>query len=256
MRLCQKHGHRYVTGCVACASDIKTLSAATPPAPQRLAQGDSAVALEVYLSTTWGSAAMRIEALATWLDQQEENCGLLSIAAADLRAMSAKLYSEPTGEGDSWFADALTSMGEVIPLPTQPLHQDRGEVSDAMVDAYLAAQAKAVQAVDDKWGNGGKAASYLHPTREACRAGLAAALATAPQVEAKRQTGEGDTAAMDWLEQHLVEVREPLRYGSSHLFYALQVNDEGEPYRSDLRTRVAAQIAAAAKPSGEDKTNG
>ena len=100
---------------------------ATPPAPQRLAQGDSAVALEVYLSTTWGSAAMRIEALATWLDQQEENCGLLSIAAADLRAMSAKLYSEPTGEGDSWFADALTSMGEVIPLPTQPPHQDRGE---------------------------------------------------------------------------------------------------------------------------------
>jgi len=32
-------------------------------------------------------------------------------------------------QGESWFADALASVGEVIPMDTQPPHQDRGEVS-------------------------------------------------------------------------------------------------------------------------------
>ncbi len=76
----------------------------------------------------------------------------------------------------------------------------RGVVDDAMVDAYLAAQAKAVQAVDDKWGGGGKAASYLHPVREACRAGLTAALTAAqPQLE-----GGGEVElALEYLRPHL-----------------------------------------------------
>ncbi len=56
-------------------------------------------------------------------------------------------------------------------------HQPAPVVDDAMVDRYLAAQAKAVQEIDNKWGNGGKAPSYIHPVREACRAGLTAALA-------------------------------------------------------------------------------
>lgn len=54
------------------------------------------------------------------------------------------------------------------------------QITDAMVDAYLKAQADVIRKVDDMWGNGGKAASYLHPVRESCRAGLQAALAAAP----------------------------------------------------------------------------
>jgi len=53
----------------------------------------------------------------------------------------------------------------------------QAEPTEAMVDAYLKAQAEAVQAVDDLWGRGGKAPSHIHPVREACRAGLKAALA-------------------------------------------------------------------------------
>lgn len=55
--------------------------------------------------------------------------------------------------------------------------QPAAVVDEAMVDRYLAAQAKAMQEIDNKWGNGGKAPSYVHPVREACRAGLTAALA-------------------------------------------------------------------------------
>ncbi len=65
-------------------------------------------------------------------------------------------------------ADAADDARQLVP-----------SVDDAMVDRYLAAQAKAVQEIDDAWGNGGKAASYLHPVREACRAGLTAAAAVA-----------------------------------------------------------------------------
>lgn len=65
-------------------------------------------------------------------------------------------------------ADAADDARQLVP-----------SVDDAMVDRYLAAQAKAVQEIDDAWGNGGKAASYLHPVREACRAGLTAALTAA-----------------------------------------------------------------------------
>ena len=87
---------------------------------------------------------------------------------------------------DAWEAAIDTMLGvPSFTSPPAPAAVAGGEarVTDGMVDAYLAAQAKAVQAVDDKWGAGGKAASYLHPVREACRAGLEAALAAALKEE-------------------------------------------------------------------------
>jgi FAD/FMN-containing dehydrogenase len=77
------------------------------------------------------------------------------------------------------FAMFLHQRGESI----LPGHQPAPVVDEAMVDRYLAAQAKAVQEIDNKWGNGGKAPSYIHPVREACRAGLTAALARAQGVQ-------------------------------------------------------------------------
>lgn len=65
-----------------------------------------------------------------------------------------------------------------------------------------------------------------------------------------------DTLCMDWLERHLVEVREPLRYGSAHMFYALQVNDEGEPYLSDLRKRVLGYAMTATPPAPQRLAQG
>lgn len=68
---------------------------------------------------------------------------------------------------------ARTLLGVIAPAPVE------GEsVTDAMVDAYLKAQGEKVQEVDAQWGGKtGKAPSHLHPVREACRAGLVAALA-------------------------------------------------------------------------------
>lgn len=67
-------------------------------------------------------------------------------------------------------------------LYAAPMPPSVPEITDEMVSAYLAEQAATVQAVDDMWGNGGKAPSYMHPVREACRAGLKAALlAAAPK---------------------------------------------------------------------------
>ncbi|WP_146033759.1 hypothetical protein [Alicycliphilus denitrificans] len=67
--------------------------------------------------------------------------------------------------------------------------------SDAMVDSYLRAQRETVEAVDRKFGHpNGKAPSHLHPVREACRAGLAAALAVAPPAVVELLTDEQITA--------------------------------------------------------------
>lgn len=65
------------------------------------------------------------------------------------------------------------------PLYAKPTPPSVPEITDEMVSAYLSAQAAAVQAVDDMWGSGGKAPSHMYPVREACRAGLKAALLAA-----------------------------------------------------------------------------
>lgn len=80
-----------------------------------------------------------------------------------------------SAKGDAELHDKL-ARGAMRAALTAALARAQG-VDEAMVDRYLAAQAKAVQEIDNKWGNGGKAPSYIHPVREACRAGLTAALA-------------------------------------------------------------------------------
>lgn len=84
----------------------------------------------------------------------------------------AKEMPAGTVIGDpSWWADRIARQ-----YSKRTAQQPAAVVDEAMVDRYLAAQAKAVQEIDNKWGNGGKAPSYIHPVREACRAGLTAAL--------------------------------------------------------------------------------
>lgn len=59
-----------------------------------------------------------------------------------------------------------------VAAPAEPV------VTTEMVDAYLIAQRKTVEEVDRLWGHPtGKAPAHMHPVREACRAGLIAALA-------------------------------------------------------------------------------
>ena len=56
-----------------------------------------------------------------------------------------------------------------------------------------------------------------------------------------------DSKRLDWLERKTIEVREPLRYGSRHMFYASPTEVEGaddEP--SDLRARIDAAIGVNA----------
>jgi hypothetical protein len=77
------------------------------------------------------------------------------------------------------------------------------QITDAMVDAYFKAQADVIRKVDDMWGNGGKAASYLQPVRESCRAGLQAALGVAapvaqePAAEVLSNRKGNDTSTID-----------------------------------------------------------
>lgn len=92
------------------------------------------------------------------------NCGARTVRGVDDELPG--MWSQSDFMGGA--ADAADDARQLVP-----------SVDDAMVDRYLAAQAKAVQEIDDAWGNGGKAASYLHPVREACRAGLTAALTAA-----------------------------------------------------------------------------
>lgn len=94
----------------------------------------------------------------------DPNCGGRTVRVVDDELPG--MWSQSDFMGGA--ADAADDARQLVP-----------SVDDAMVDRYLAAQAKAVQEIDDALGNGGKAASYLHPVREACRAGLTAALTAA-----------------------------------------------------------------------------
>ncbi|MES2942945.1 MAG: hypothetical protein V4772_08775 [Pseudomonadota bacterium] len=60
-----------------------------------------------------------------------------------------------------------------------------------------------------------------------------------------RDADSRDAELLDWLELRLVEVREPMVYGSKHLFFANPVENEGESDdSSDLRKKVRAAIQA------------
>lgn len=53
-----------------------------------------------------------------------------------------------------------------------------------------------------------------------------------------------DTKRMDWLCAHVVEVRQPLFYGSHAMFYGQCDSDDCEEYHSKLREQVDAAIEA------------
>lgn len=57
-----------------------------------------------------------------------------------------------------------------------------------------------------------------------------------------------DTRRMDWLCSMVVDVREPLVYGSHSVFWSQRFSDDDEPHRTTLREQIDAAIAAAPKP--------
>lgn len=66
--------------------------------------------------------------------------------------------------------------------------------------------------------------------------------------EAVRVDESDDRAILDWLETKIVQVSDPLRHGSRHLFYAtLDIEDE----RSDLRAKVRASLPSPPRSAAE-----
>lgn len=74
--------------------------------------------------------------------------------------------------------------------------------------------------------------------------GLYQPLYAAPQLPAVPD----DTKRMDWLCSKTVEVRDPMVYGSHHMFYSQCDSDDDEPHHTRLRAQIDAAIAAAPKP--------
>ncbi|WP_205625199.1 hypothetical protein [Pectobacterium brasiliense] len=63
---------------------------------------------------------------------------------------------------------------------------------------------------------------------------------------------QDDTRRMNWLASHVVEVREPLPYGSHAMFFAQCDADDDEPYHTRLREQIdEAMLAAAQRHTGE-----
>lgn len=71
-----------------------------------------------------------------------------------------------------------------------------------------------------------------------------APLFTTPQLPVEHP----DKLRMDWLCAHVVEVRQPLMYGSHAMFYGQCDSDDCEEYHSTLREQVDAMLSAAPKP--------
>lgn len=84
------------------------------------------------------------------------------------------------------FCMFLHQRGETI-LPTKADAADSGRVDAAMVDRYLAAQKEAIDRLDRKWGTYAGGSNFV---REACKAGLEAALAAQGQCEAVAEVYE------------------------------------------------------------------
>lgn len=70
------------------------------------------------------------------------------------------------------------------------------------------------------------------------RPGLAEHLA---ELHARIDALEEDAERMDWLEQHVVNVREPLRHGSRDLFWSGPEQGDGEILPSKLRADIDAE---------------
>ena len=150
---------------VAAIKKMAKVYGATQPAPvaddARMAR-----ALEWVRDVAQGmpasAAKEHLPAIQEAIAAYDPNCGGRTVRVVDDELPG--MWSQSDFMGGA--ADAADDVRQLVP-----------SVDDAMVDRYLAAQAKAVQEIDNKWGNGGKAPSYIHPVREACRAGLTAALA-------------------------------------------------------------------------------
>lgn len=69
----------------------------------------------------------------------------------------------------------------------------------------------------------------------------------------QHQSGEAgaDTRRLDWLCEHVVNVRLPLPYGSRDMFWASPTDDDGGHESSNLRWEIDAAMAEQAQKGGE-----
>lgn len=77
----------------------------------------------------------------------------------------------------------------------------------------------------------------------------------APQPARAGAVELSDTVLLDWLETKTVNVRTTPRYGSHNLFWAGPSADDGLPVKSDLRERIAKEIAAATTAARAGRKN-
>lgn len=61
-----------------------------------------------------------------------------------------------------------------------------------------------------------------------------------------------DTVRMDWLCAHVVEVREPMFYGSHAMFWSQCDSDDCEEHHTKLREQIDAALSAAPKPGASN----
>lgn len=59
--------------------------------------------------------------------------------------------------------------------------------------------------------------------------------------------GGKDSERMDWLCERVINVRDPLPYGSRDMFWASPTDDDGGHEPSDLRAKIDAAIAKEKK---------
>lgn len=69
------------------------------------------------------------------------------------------------------------------------------------------------------------------------------------QATRSRPSEPDDTARLDWLERHVVNVRIPLRYGSRDLFWANPPDEDEAPGLPTLREQIDAALAQPAPSS-------
>ncbi|PWB21363.1 hypothetical protein DCO45_02905 [Comamonas sp. JNW] len=91
--------------------------------------------------------------------------------------------------------DAINDAAQAVAAQAAPAAVAVPEITDAMVDAYLAEQRRSVEEAD-RFGRSNIGGLHTNTVRDACRNGLRAALAATPALPATEDSSAGDQAAV------------------------------------------------------------
>ena len=155
------------------------------------------------------------------------------------KALGMAVYYAPNAETQAVAAQAAPA---AVAVP---------EITDAMVDAYLAEQRRTVEEAD-RFGRSNIGGLHTNTVRDACRNGLRAALAATPALPATEDSSAGDLAeGHPWKDHMTAQLVNQLVSVAKQFHGAQQLRERIAGLIRPLADRVKAEVQAEPVAAGE-----